>query len=188
MDFPTLESLITLDSARSAYGQLLEAHERLLSTHEEMATSLNTQKVELDALKTGHATAMQTEQERMEALQEDLVAANSLLDEAGKENATLKADLNASKTSLEEFTQKLAQAEQKLTEAHLSISELESKAKSAEAKAAEICASVGVDPVAVKPDGGDSQQSILEQMRSIKNPAEQMAFFRKHREAILRGS
>lgn len=187
MEFQTPESLITLDAARTSYGQLLEAHERLLAAHGDAATSLDAVKAELEDLKTAHAAALQTERERVEALQEDLVAANALLDEAGKENVALQDNLNTSQASLDDATQKLAQTEGKLTEAQSKIAELESRAKSAEAKAAEICASVGVDPVAVKPDGGDPQRSLLEQMRAIKNPAEQMAFFRKHREAILRG-
>ena len=44
-----------------------------------------------------------------------------------------------------------------------------------------------MDPGESHPRVEAEKPSLLAQMRSIENPAEQMAFFRKNKEAILRG-
>ena len=59
------------------------------------------------------------------------------------------------------------------------------RAKSAEAKAAEICASVGVDPLSIKPGSESQARDLRAEFEAIKDPARQMAFFRQHKDQLL---
>ena len=175
MDFKTADQLNTLADAREAYTMLLSIHEATVTERAKIAASLEKAEAQTEALRA------------------DLVAANEMLDEAAVEKESLSNsvdDVNTklalAQSSLEEKSSELAQAVEKTTQLQARIGQLESEAKSAEAKAAQICASVGVEPAQVTPGGEAKQQSLVEQLREIKNPAEQMVFFRKHREEIIK--
>lgn len=162
MKFPKADDLKTLSEAREAFLNQIAAHKHTLD--------------ELDAVKG------------------DLQAANEMLEEAAQEKAKLAAELEQSgellattHAAMQEKEADLARAASESADLRARIGQLEAEAKSAEAKAAQICASVGVDPVKVSPRVEAEKPSLLAQMRSIENPAEQMAFFRKNKEAILRG-
>lgn len=120
--------------------------------------------------------------------------------------AELETQLEAERTTITELRQQLAQAEttqaeesavvaklqddlkqarQQHQDALASIARLESEAKTAEAKAAEICASVGVQPQPVTAQGDRDATDFAEQLKAQKTPAEQTAFWRKHKERIL---
>ena len=177
MSFPTIDELTTLTQAREAFSALLAAHETALSDKDTVTA------------------ALRNVQDEAEALRDDLGAANEMLDEASKEKQTLTGsieDLNKqlaqAGTDLEAKVIELSEALERAGQLESRVAQLQSEAKAAEAKAAEICASVGVEPVAVTPSAETAPVSLLEQMRAIDNPAAQMAFFRKHREAILRGA
>lgn len=68
------------------------------------------------------------------------------------------------------------------------IDALVAEAKSAEARAAEICASVGVEPLPITPKGDRDPADLAEQLKAQKTPAEQTAFWRKHKDRILNRS
>jgi chromosome segregation ATPase len=170
MSFPTAEELLTLADARTAYSSLRTAHDTVLA-------DLYTKEGE-----------RQNALAESEALRADIAAASEILEEAAKEKQAHNAKLADAEAVTAQKAGELARALEKVSKLQTCIGQLEAEAKSAEAKAAQICASVGVEPAQVSPGGEPMQQSLLEQMRSIQNPAEQMAFFRKHREAIIRGS
>lgn len=169
MNLKKLEELNTLADARDAYANLLSVHEATL------------------AERANDTAAIGLAREEVKALREDLTAANEMLDEANTNISSLTDQLNQARESEQTLSQNLNQAEEQVKGLETRIKHLEADAKSAEAKAAQICASVGVEPVQVTPGGEPKQQSLVEQMRSIKDPAQQMAFFRKNKEAILRG-
>jgi seryl-tRNA synthetase len=170
MSFPTAEELLTLADARAAYISLRAAHDTVLA-------DLYTKEGE-----------RQNALAEAEALRADITAASDILEEAAREKQTLNAKVADAEAVTAQKAGELARALEKVSDLQTRIGQLEAEAKSAEAKAAQICASVGVEPAQVSPGGEPKQQSLLEQMRSIQNPAEQMAFFRKHREAIIRGN
>lgn len=176
MSFTTVDQLNTLAEAREAFASLLATHEAVISEKDGIAASFEKARAE------------------SEALREDLVAANEMLDEVAREKMALStsveeltAQVAQAQASLDGKSGELAQALEQVAQLKGRVGQLETEAKTAEAKAAQICASVGVEPALVTPGGEPKQQSLLEQMRSITNPAQQMAFFRKHRDAILRG-
>jgi chromosome segregation ATPase len=126
--------------------------------------------------------------EELDAVRGDLTAASEMLDEANGRITALTNDLTASREKEQQLGNDLTQAKERQKEADTLIKQLEADAKSAEAKAAEICASVGVDPVQVTPGGDAKQANLLEQFNAITDPAKKTAFFRKHREEILRAN
>lgn len=169
MTFQNSETLDTLAQAREAYASLLFVHEATV------------------AERAKESAILEKANQELEALREDLKAANEMLDEANTSIGSLTGQLKDSQTkglALEDELKTLKEANLSLEQ---KVSKLEAEAKSTEAKAAEICASVGVEPAQVTPGGEPKQQSLVEQMREIKNPGQQMAFFRKHREEIIRG-
>ena len=135
-------------------------------------------------------------------LEEKLSAAEARL-------ATLDTQLAAERASVASLQQRLQEVEaprneesaingqlqaelktvrQQHQDAAAKIARLEAEAKTAEAKAAEICASVGVEPLPVTEQGDrDTATStdLAEQLRAQKSPAEQTAFWRKHKSQIL---
>lgn len=68
------------------------------------------------------------------------------------------------------------------------VAQLEAEAKSAEARAATICASVGVEPLPVTPQGDRDASDLTEQLKAQPTPAAQTAFWRKHKDRILNRS
>jgi chromosome segregation ATPase len=180
MSFAKAEELTTLAQAREAFTELLAAHEGAIAAHAaKLAEQADAQSVQ----EAVHQTALAEAQ----ALREDLATANGLLDEAARDKVALTAKIAEAEAEKELLSSELAGSLEKIKDLDARTRQLEAQAKSAEAKAAEICASVGVEPAQVTPGGEPRQTSLLEQMRSIGNPAEQMAFFRKHKESILRG-
>ena len=168
MEFPKAEELNTLAQAREAFTSLLSIHEATVIERAKEAESLEKANQELDAMS------------------DDLKAANEMLDEANTSIGSLTGQLKQAQEKELALAAELKPSEQAIGTLEQKVSRLESEAKSAEAKAAEICASVGVEPAMVTPGGEVRQQSLIEQMREIKNPGQQMAFFRKHREEIIR--
>jgi len=159
-DFPAPESLATLAAAREAYGKLLAAF------HEKDGQS--------------------------QQLEADLKAASALIDENAQTVSKLQEGLKAKDEALEQATHERATAQQtiqtlegqaKALEAK--IAALEAGAKSAEEEAASICASVGVDPLQIKPDTQPGQPDLMEQFQAIKDPGQRTAFFRKHKDKLL---
>ncbi len=69
------------------------------------------------------------------------------------------------------------------------IARLEADAKTAEAKAAEICASVGVEPLAVTAQGdataAATSTDLVDELRKQATPTAQTAFWRKNKSRIL---
>jgi chromosome segregation ATPase len=176
MSFPNTEELHTLAEARVAYQSLNVAFQELKNSLSEKDNAFN----ELTL--------------KCEALASDLKAALALVEESDKNQRELSEKLAA--TTAEADALKAEQAaqvsqfealEKRAREQQATIDKLRAEAKSAETQAAHICASVGVEPAHISPGGEPQQLNLLEQMRAIKNPAEQMAFFRKHKAAILRG-
>lgn len=180
MTFPTSEELMTLTQARDAFTELRAAHEALIAAEAAKLAE------HTEALAAQEAVHQKTVAEA-KALHEDLAAANALLDEAARNKAKLTAKLAELEAQKQLLSAEVAGCLEKIKALEARTRQMEAEATSAETRAAEICASVGVEPVQITPQGEPTQQSLLEQMRAIKNPAAQMAFFRKHREAILRG-
>ena len=169
MEFPKAEELNTLAQAREAFTSLLSVHEATVIERAREAVSLEKASQEL------------------EALRDDLKAANEMLDEANTSIGSLTGQLKQAQEKEQALAAELKTSKQAISTLEQKVSRLESEAKSAEAKAAEICASVGVEPVQVTPGGEPQQQSLMEQLKNIKNPGEQMAFFREHRAEFIRG-
>lgn len=122
--------------------------------------------------------------DELDAVKGDLKAANEVLEEANQKIRSLTEDLNGVRDSEKQLEHDLAQAKEKQSQADTRIRELESEAKSAEAKAAEICASVGVDPVQVTPGAEEKQADLRAQFEAITDPARKTAFFRANRDAL----
>lgn len=130
-------------------------------------------------------SAHQGSTDELDAVRGDLTAASEMLEEANQKITALTNDLNTAREQEKQLGHDLAQAKEKQSQADARIRQLESDAKAAESKAAEICASVGVDPVQVTPAGDAKQASLLEQFNAITDPAKKTAFFRKHRDALI---
>jgi len=135
-------------------------------------------------------------------LEEKLTAAEAKLTELGTQ-------LEAAQTSNTELNQRLRDAEsarndesasvtrlqselktlrQQNQDAFAKIAELTAASKTAEAKAAEICASVGVTPLAVTAHGdavAAASTDLVEELRKQETPAAQTAFWRKNKSKIL---
>ena len=123
--------------------------------------------------------------EEIDAVRGDLTAASYMLEEANGRITVLANDLNAFREKEQQLGHDLAQAKERQKEADTRLKHLEAEAKSAEAKAAEICASVGVDPVQVTPGGDPKQEDLLAQFNAITDPAKKTAFFRAHRAELI---
>lgn len=123
--------------------------------------------------------------EEIDAVRGDLAAASEMLEEANGRITALTNDLTAAREKEQQLAQDLAQAKERQEEVDARIQQLEAAAKSAEAKAAEICASVGVDPVQVTPGGDPKQQDLLTQFNAITDPSKKTAFFRAHRAELI---
>lgn len=121
----------------------------------------------------------------IEQLEGDLKAANELIDENGASLTKSQNDLKARSDKLEQSQRDLTTAKQTIKSLEEKVEALESEAQSAEAKAAEICASVGVDPVQIKPEGESEPQDLMEQFQAIKDPGQRTAFFRKHKDQLI---
>ena len=132
-------------------------------------------------------------------LEEKLTAAEARI-------AELESQLEGERASINDLNQRVTEAEntrneesalngqlqgelktlrQQHTGATAKIAQLEAEAKTAEAKAAEICASVGVEPLPVTPQGDVTEPDLADQLKAQKSPAEQTAFWRKHKDRIL---
>lgn len=118
-------------------------------------------------------------------LEGDLQAANELIDENGASLTKSQNDLKVRSDKLEQSQRDLTTTKQTIKSLEEKIEALESEAQSAEAKAAEICASVGVDPVQIKPEGESEPQDLMEQFQAIKDPGQRTAFFRKHKDQLI---
>lgn len=118
-------------------------------------------------------------------LEADLKAANELVDENATTLSKLQDDFKSKTGELEQAQRDLGTAKQSIKTLEGKVEKLQSEAKSAEAKAAEICASVGVDPLTIKPDSESKQRDIHAEFEAITDPAQQMAFFRKYKEQLL---
>lgn len=129
--------------------------------------------------------AHQSSADELDAVRGDLTAASAMMEEANQKIIALTNDLNATREKEKQLGHDLAQAKEKQSKADARIQQLETEAKTAEAKAAQICASVGVDPVQVTPAGDAKQANLLEQFNAITDPAKKTAFFRKHRDALI---
>jgi chromosome segregation ATPase len=129
--------------------------------------------------------AHQSSADELDAVRGDLTAASAMMEEANQKITALTNDLNATREKEKQLGHDLAQAKEKQSQADARIQQLETEAKTAEAKAAQICASVGVDPVQVTPAGDAKQANLLEQFNAITDPAKKTAFFRKHRDALI---
>lgn len=123
--------------------------------------------------------------EELDAVRGDLTAASEMLDEANGQITSLTKDLAGAQEKEQLLANDLSQAKERQKEANASIKQLEADAKTAEAKAAEICASVGVDPVQVTPGGDAKQANLIEQFNAITDPAKKTAFFRAHRAELI---
>jgi septal ring factor EnvC (AmiA/AmiB activator) len=159
-DFPAPDTLNTLAAARDTYGKLLAAF------HE----------------KDG----------RIKQLEADLQAANELVDENGEAVSKLQDSLKAKAAELEQSRADTAKAkeatkaaEAKTTELEAKVAQLEATKRSAEEEAASSCASVGVDPLQIKPDNQSTQPDLMEQFQAIKDPGERTAFYRQHKDQLL---
>lgn len=122
---------------------------------------------------------------KADQLEADLKAANELIDENAANLSKLQDDLKAKSGELERAQSELATAKQKAESLEAKVKQLEGEAKSAEAKAAEICASVGVDPLSIKPGSESQARDLRAEFEAIKDPARQMAFFRQHKDQLL---
>ena len=120
-----------------------------------------------------------------EAVRGDLSAASEMLDEANQTISNLRGQIDAAAKEKETIAGELTQSKVRIEEITTQLEKLKSEAKSAEARAAEICASVGVDPVATAPESDAKVEDIREQFHSIKDPGKRTAFFRKHREDLI---
>lgn len=148
------------------------------------AEQLNTLADARDAFVSLLSTHQSTAEE-LDSAQGDLTAANEMLDEANGRITSLLEQLKNSQEAEQNLKNELSQATERIQGFESQITELKSAAKSAESKAAEICASVGVDPVQITPGGDSKETDLMEQFRAIKDPAKQTAFFRKHRETLI---
>lgn len=113
-----------------------------------------------------------------------LEAQDKVLAERDAQIASLATDLESERAALAQSQADLATARQSLQSLQAQIETLTKAQQSAEAKAAALCASVGVSPVAVSPKSEDKGRDLLCEFRSISDPGKQMAFYRKHREAL----
>lgn len=135
-------------------------------------------------------------------LEEKLTAAEAKLAELGSQ-------LEAAQTSNTELNQRLHDAESARNEESASVTRLQSElktlrqqnqdalakvaeltaaSKTAEAKAAEICASVGVTPLAVTAQGdavAAASTDLVEELCKQETPAAQTAFWRKNKQKII---
>jgi chromosome segregation ATPase len=139
-------------------------------TLEEKLSAAEARLAELD-------TQLAAERASVASLQQRLQEAETARDEESAINGQLQGELKTLR--------------QQHTDAAAKIAKLEANAKTAEAKAAEICASVGVEPLPVTSQGDrDSASStdLTEQLRAQKSPAEQTAFWRKNKSRILNRS
>ena len=123
--------------------------------------------------------------EELDAVRGDLTAASEMLDEANGQITTLTKDLSGAQEKEQLLANDITQAKERQKEADARIQQLENDAKTAESKAAEICASVGVDPVQVTPGGDTKQANLIEQFNAITDPAKKTAFFRAHRADLI---
>lgn len=114
---------------------------------------------------------LQNERASITALNQRVTEAETARNEESALNAQLQSELKSLRQQHQDATAK--------------ITKLEADAKSAEAKAAEICASVGVTPLPVTPQGDRNSEDLAEQLKAQKSPAEQTAFWRKHKDRIL---
>lgn len=130
-------------------------------------------------------SAFNEQEGQISQLQADLQAANELVDESATTLTQTQTDLKAKSAALEQATHDLGSAKENIRTLEAKVAKLESEAKSAESKAAEICASVGVEPVAMQPEGESRQRDLMAEFRAINDPAKQMAFFRKHKNELL---
>ncbi len=184
MTFPSVEELQSLAQAREAFAELLATHKTVTSERDQALEDLQSAKDEADSIKGDLGAA----NEMLEEANRTITSLNADLQQAGEREESLRNELQKAKEEADNLIGEMQKAKEEARSLTERIGQLESEAKSVEAKAAEICASVGVDPARITPAGEDKQVSLLEQMREIENPAEQMAFFRKHREAILPGA
>lgn len=118
-------------------------------------------------------------------LEADLKAANELVDETADTLSKAQDSFKTKATELEQAQHDLGASKQAIESLEAKVQELEKEAKSAEAKAAEICASVGVDPLTIQPDSEGKHRDIHAEVEAITNPAKQMTFFRKHKERLI---
>jgi len=121
-----------------------------------------------------------THAETLEALE----AKQKLVAERDEQIASLTTDLDSERAALKQTQSDLATARQSAQSLQSKVDALEKAQKSAESKAAEMCASVGVTPVAASPKSEDKGRDLMEQFKAIQSPAAQTAFYRKHREEL----
>ncbi len=140
-------------------------------TLEEKLSAAEARLADLDA-------QLATERASVTSLQQRLQEAETARDEESAINGQLQTELKTLR--------------QQHTDAAAKIAKMEAEAKTAEAKAAEICASVGVEPLPVTAQGdaaaAATSTDLVEQLRAQKSPAEQTAFWRKNKSRILNRS
>lgn len=158
--FAKVESLSTLAGAREAYTELLAAYHELGGSNQQLKADFKA----ASELNDEHAAVVAQKDSEYQKITSELDQVRQELDASQKRVKELEGE----------------GATQKET-----ISRLKEEAKGAEAKAAEICASVGVDPLQIKPESEDKSQDLMEQFRAIKDPGQRMAFYREHKDQLL---
>lgn len=167
--FAQPESLATLAAAREAYTKLLAT----LNEHSQRETAL---KADLQAAQE----MLDENANRTAAMADDIKSAQEKLFQADK-------DLKASHERGQQSANDLQTARQTIQSLEAQVETLQKQIKSSEVKAAEICASVGVDPLRISPDAknGETQEDLMTQFRAITDPAQRTAFYRKHKNELL---
>ena len=92
---------------------------------------------------------------------------------------------NDESTLVGQLQTEVRQLRQQNQDAAALIQRLTAEARTAEAKAAEICASVGVEPLPITPHGDRATGDLVEQLKAQKSPAAQTTFWRQHKDRIL---
>ncbi len=136
-----------------------------------------------------------TLEEKLSAAEARLVALEQQLQAAATEKETLSQRLAEAEalhgeesSVVSQLQAELKQTRQQNTDLSAKVAQLEQAQQSAEARAAEICASVGVEPLPVTPRGDQQPQDLVEELKAQKTPAAQTAFWRKNKHAIIRNA
>ena len=174
--------LKTLAEARDACAALLQSLQEKERQVEALQTDQSAAKSNAGRLES----SLKTKDQEIEALRDDLKSAGDRLEKAQKEAVKLSASLKDKDAAIESLQADKSALEKSQKELQAQIDKLKSEAKTAEAKAAQICASVGVEPVKAAPKAEAGAASLLEQFKAIKNPAEQTAFWRKHKNELIK--
>jgi chromosome segregation ATPase len=132
--------------------------------------------------------AFSSKAEESEIAVKQLAEANSKMANAVAETETIKAALAATSVERDGLIAKIAELESKIEATEQIKKQMETQIVSSGKAAASIAAAVGVQPVEVSPadaEASKSNEEIWNEYLAISDPAKKVAFYSKHRAAIV---